>query len=245
MSITTDKTQQTEANIKRVIRLSQMASLLKTKRFMNWFTSTESRFAWATPRLFERLQRDLYFQVDSFAAGTNRILDLAEQCSDAAQIYASLLDAKTKIRKSDLKFTFAAGDVAGQIMDFLSEGVQKPSAVNVGAQNERFYLFNAISSLAIYARARDTLSRSTNNSAFERLLLTLNEDYLLKGYPHDLLAHDADDIRSGRPEIVAIALKPDYCSTYILTCEAKAAGVSLEGMRVVPMKASTKHQYAA
>jgi hypothetical protein len=245
MSTINEKNQQTEVIVKLVTRLSQVASLLKTKRFQSWFNSTESRFEWATPRLFERLQRDLYFQVESKAEGSEKLAELSEQCLAAAELYASLLPGNTKIRKPELKFTFTADDVAGQIIDFLAEGVEKPSATHVGAQNERFYLFNALSSLAIYARARDTLERSTNNSSFESLLLSLDEDYLLKGYPHDLLAHDAQDVRSGRPDVIAIALKPDYCSTFILTSQAKDSGLSLTGMKVVAIKVSAKHQYAA
>lgn len=214
-----DKQALLEAYQNTAIYLSKLATLLRSKRFENWYFDTSTRFEWATVRLFTRLKKDLMFQIRQGLGREAKALDDTERL----QKFVKLIDEHVEwicrnhdvnLRLKDKAFTVRRGEsVENAILDFLSRR-DRSDLMRDKSSADSFYMWNGIGSLAIFARARDTLSKPTGHPQFERILSEMEEGYLLAGYPHDLLAHDAAVIRSGK-KVKALLMKKGYCSTFI------------------------------
>lgn len=209
--------------------LYQMAALLRSKRFHRFCQADASRFAWATPEVFARLRRDLMVQLTQALTGagassvsaTDCMLDLAEQCERQADAMAAATGAK--IRKADRSLKIAAcTNGAMDIVKFLSRTTMPdfvrydaPRNKPAGVANVGFYLRNALLSLITFVQAADTLLYPLDNPAFERILAGVETGWLLEGYPHDLLAYDAHNIRL---QVIpkAIAVRQSYCATHFV-----------------------------
>lgn len=213
--------------------LVHLSALLSQKRFAGWYSQNTSRFAWAGERLHEALRRDLMMQVDQCldrqskdAAAAHKFAILAAICARQSQYLDRQFDLKLK--RKDTAFAVPAGrSVEEVVFDMLSAslyGLLRDTSSS-GDAAERFYMWNAIGSLKTYVMCRDTLARPLSNPAFEKLLAGLDEDYMLRGYPHDLLAHDADDVRKGE-NVIGIRMVEQYCSTTLVK--------SVESMDDVP-----------
>lgn len=198
---------------KTTVFLGQVASLLRKKAFARWYASNESRFDWAGERLAAKLRRDLMFQVDQ-AVRARGLTDI-----EALKALADLIDRTVdetekqgalKITKKERSFITPRGaEVTESILQFLSRSDTKGM---VRELPDGFYVWNAVSSLMTYARARDTLANPTGDAVFETVLSELSEGYLVDGYPHDLLSHDAHDLRTGT-KYKALIMRTGYCST--------------------------------
>lgn len=199
---------------KTTVFLGQVASLLRAKRFASWYASNESRFDWAGERLFSKLRKDLIFQVKQAVSLNSEATDieLLHALADLIERVVSSVEAQNAVKNTKKEKSFAIprdADASELIFQFLSRGDTKGLIRDLP---DGFYVWNAISSLVTFARARETLVRSTGNTTFEKVLSGLNEDYLVGGYPHDLLAFDAHDVRTGIA-LKALLMRIDYCST--------------------------------
>ncbi|MCF6783356.1 hypothetical protein [Stutzerimonas stutzeri] len=209
--------------------LYQMGSLLRSKRFHRFYREDQSRFAWATAEVFARLRRDLTTQLTQALTGAGAssvpavecMLELAEQCERQADAMAAA--AQAKIRKADRSLKIAAGPGgAMDIVTFLSRTTMpdfvrydSPRNQPAAVANFGFYQRNALLSLITFVQAVDTLRYPLANPAFERILADVETDWLLEGYPHDLLAYDASNIRQQMiPK--AIAVRHSYCATHFI-----------------------------
>lgn len=208
-----------EAMKRTTVFLGQVASLLASKKFYSWYSSDEARFDWATPRVQGKLRKDLMFQVnqvfdlrlDKTVDTAERFLLLAERCKALGA--AAEFKHGIKNTKKEKQFTFTRGcEPADLIFGFLSKA---DTYGFIRDLEGGFYVWNAVSSLVTYVRARETLACPTNNETFERILQGLSEDYMVNGYPHDLIAHDAHDVRNGAP-IRALLIRDEYCSTQLV-----------------------------
>lgn len=87
---------------------------------------------------------------------------------------------------------------------------------NVGRGNEAFENNNILNETSIYITSLDTLMNKVPHIGFEDALSwAMNIDgYFTKGYPHDLLTHDANCCVRDRDKVVGIILNKDHCSTY-------------------------------
>lgn len=224
-----------------VAYLLRVAAILRHARFQRLFGSNDSRFGWATEELFAKLRRDFMFQVQMGFAVTREsdnqahLLALAEGCEQAANRLAKVAEIRvTKAMRAAGLPAGKAGDEAAII--FLSR-TQRPEELSASwlrqhgsrAMNDAytFDLNNALGSLGIFAASLDTLRHPVANSAFEAMLATLDTTWLLGGYPHDLLAHDANAIRNNQPS-KKLAYRKDYCSTYMLAANGENEGISFD-----------------
>lgn len=214
-----DKQALLEAYQNTAVYLSKLATLLRSKRFENWYFDTSSRFEWATVRLFTRLKMDLMFQIRQGLRREAKAMDDIERLQEFVNLIDEHVDwicrnYDVNLRLKDKAFTVPRGvPVETAILDFMSRRDRR-DLMKDKASADSFYMWNGIGSLAIYAQARDTLSQPTGHPQFERILSDMDEGYLLAGYPHDLLAHDAADIRSGK-KVKALLMKKGYCSTFM------------------------------
>lgn len=232
-----DKQAFNDALKKTTVFLGQVASLLKSKRFATWYASNESRFSWATERTFAKLRKDLMFQVNQAlprdipadASDIQRLQTLADLCD--LTVEAAEKDLATTNTKKEKQFVFRKEtSTAEAVFAFLSHGDTRGL---IRELPNGFYIWNAVSSLITYARARETLAISTGNTVFERVLSGLNEDYVVNGYPHDLLSFDAHDVRTGVP-VKALLMRNEYCSTQMVKQDEDL--LPFEGGQVIHFK---------
>lgn len=195
----------------------QMATLTKKREFAGWINAWNPRFDWAGETLQKKLLKDLLVQVNQALDRDEKALGIAkkfrllsQQCDELAQRYESLSKQKVLKREKRPQLDENIG-LHQAITCFLSRsGCQLTGALDTG-----FYTRNAVDALLIYSRSRDTLENRLDNQHFEGFLASMDEHYLLEGYPHDLLAFDAHAIRQGEA-VKSIILKPDYCSTFLV-----------------------------
>lgn len=199
-----------------VVYLRKMANLLRSTAFANYYGGQPSRFAWATPMVFARLQKDLMFQVEQLIAhDTPKDAAwgaVAERCEQLADVICQNFGI-VAITKKETAFSVPRGtksDDAVSAILLAFEGRKMPERES----SRGFYVINALSSLRIFAEARLTLAKNTGNPIFEKVLLGIDTDWLLAGYPHDLLAHDGRTVRSGA-KILEHGLRKDYCCTFM------------------------------
>jgi|GEM_PF-5092498 len=80
---------------------------------------------------------------------------------------------------------------------------------------------NFLSSLAVLIESINTLANRTAHSGYEIMLFSLMKDvdYFVKGYPHDILAHDVRSLNDADNEYVAIAVNREYAASMMVTQE--------------------------
>ncbi len=199
---------------KTTVYLGQVASLLRAKRFADWYASNESRFVWAGDRLFNKLRKDLMFQVKQAVSRKDEATDieLLHALADLIDRVTCSVETQHDVKNTKKEKSFAIprdADASELIFLFLSRGDTNGLIRDLP---DGFYVWNAVTSLITFVRARETLARSTGNATFEKVLSGLQEDYLVGGYPHDLLSFDAHDVRTGI-DLKALLMRTDYCST--------------------------------
>lgn len=219
-SDTHTKEEMREQLTQELLYLARVTSLLKSRRFLTWYMRTPSRWSWAGSALFTKLQSLLMFQVDQALVResqelpvVDRIRLFADKCEKVMQDAAATQDIKIGAAQS--KFALAHGqDADKEICRLLGAypGLMRTAEV----VRDTFYVRNGLGSFQIYALARETIARGSGNKHFDQLVLDpLDEDYLVKGYPHDVLTHDANDVRVGA-KVRAVVLQEDYCSSHLL-----------------------------
>lgn len=222
---------------KGAIFLFQLSHAIRSRSFKTWFGSTESIWNFGTPRLFLRLQRDLIFQVNQLVR--SRETDQAFQVclSLAADLEKAALRIelaeKLKIRKADKRFRMESGtDFATALLSVFPDFTLDAFLIEGD-----FYLRNSISSLRIYAMARITLAEKTGNHDFDSLIASFTEEYLVDGYPHDVLSHDAGAIREGK-RVTHVLIRQEYCSTW-LVLEGEDIPAQT-GFKIIPINKSLR-----
>lgn len=198
--------------------LSALAALLESKRFAAYMADNSSRFTWATEALHDKLRKDLFFQIKQ---GIDVRFDDNVSLIHALGLTAAVCDAEIKRLSAnwDLRLPKKARSfpvprdttLESKIWNLFSN---RPPAPTIKDTGRPFYLWNSIDALETFVKARRTLSRDTGHKAFEAFLTTLSEPYLLEGYPHDVLAHDADTIVNGQRKVVGLLVRKDWCSTW-------------------------------
>lgn len=205
------------------ILLRQTASLMRNAKFVRWFKTDTTRFAWDSTELHAKLRSIFSYQLNS---AVNKRFELSFDESLIA--FADLCDAVADsfIERYELKRTVADGRFS-----FQRDGNKTIAIYNL--MKKRKYLFysflpkceiyhnsdfflvrNVISELELYVKSRMTLEHDTGNVKFEKILADLNPktDYFLSGYPFDLFAIDAELVREKHP-CYGIAINKNYCST--------------------------------
>lgn len=200
--------------------LAQVGALLKSRQFQAWLKERPCRFAWATEELYDRLDRDLSFQVGQALPQPRREQpkELGALLKQLGVLCIKLSDEL--IRRFALKLTKKERKIAlteeFSFSSFLYSWLShRPLNRLARDEGNGFYIWNALNMLINYVKARETLQHDTGNAQFEKILSGVTLEYLLSGYPFDLLSHDAHDIRRG-VSVKALVLRNTYCSTYIV-----------------------------
>ena len=200
------------------IFLSKIASLFTSQRFHRYLERKESRFQWTSHRIFDRLHAEFFMQVKQ---GIN--VRISEDIAFSQQLFltSAVIEAEVKrltdrfglkLRKSDCQFTVPrAADYEGYVLALCQS--RPPAPINRD-KDRPFYLWNTVDSLVLYVKARRTLSTPTGHGRFDELLSSLEEDYLLSGFPHDLLVHDADAVTNPNRKVTGLLLHNEFCSTW-------------------------------
>lgn len=213
--------------------LAKLGGVIKSRRFKSWFEQKTSYLPWVTPVLFKRLHKDLMFQVrqchgtsrnlsdyDNLSALAVEMLEVANQIEESFNLAIKKADKHLTVRRDS--------GLADEIVSLFI------SAKKFGLFKEnRFYLFNALDSLFIYALSRRTLEKKTGVACFDNKLISMSESYLLDGYPHDLLAHDALSFAAGG-KIEYWLFNNEYCATH-LVFEGGCIPVTT-GYKCIPVK---------
>lgn len=219
---------------KTAVFIGQLGALISHKRFIKWisdYNDQSFRFDWATASLHRKLIDDLTFQIrqalpyesksDNFQ---KNIVDFGTLCTKLSETIIAKNDLK--IFKKDRKVKVSGdSDFESIVFEFLSD--HDTSFVVKDNNPNEFYVWNGVNSLMVHVRARQTLTQSTGNQDFEKLLLNINEGYLMDGYPHDLLSHDAHAIRSKKP-ILGIVMRKNYCSTHLIIADPKKFSTAID-----------------
>lgn len=230
-----------EANLAAIASATfyaRLASMLGSNKFKRFMANEVSVLPWATSAIFARLKKDLLSQLKQ--AVNDRDISLADALAEMAISSAKAADeflhqSGQNLPQSHRAFKWSDGDVTAQIVAFLDTHPAPPAPGAVGASAyANFYLRNSVSSLAIYASSRLTLSAPTGHRKFDELLAGVTEAYVLSGYPHDLLSSEASAIRSGQ-KLDAIMLRREYCSTWTVRAGDTPPVVSATEWRSVAM----------
>lgn len=206
--------------------LYQVASVLGTKKFHWFFRANESRFHWTTDRLHDRLRKDLMLQANQLLSRRRNDAGDAEYLKRLGEVigtYADSVCAKYNVDLTQAEKTYPMPrSTTGinlqtkhykSLFDMIVEECVDLDLVRDAAPTQGFYVGNLLSSMRIYLESRYTLVEPFASRKFEKMLNELSEEYLLDGYPHDILAHDAVWVRAGR-ERSALALRKEYCSSW-------------------------------
>lgn len=200
---------------KTSVFLARLSSLLRSKRFRAWYCEEKSRFDWAGERLFAKLRKDLAYQLaQAVGPGELKTHDfvLLEMNADLLDAAVHSLETQHEIKNTKTEKSFRIprdADVSELVFGFLGRFNREGMLREIP---HGFYIWNSIFSLRTFVQARETLIRSTGNPVFEKVLSGLTEDYLVNGYPHDLLAFDAQDVRDG-VKLKALLVRSEYCSS--------------------------------
>ncbi|MEH6688764.1 MAG: hypothetical protein V7693_16060 [Halopseudomonas sabulinigri] len=218
-----------QAVLQTITFLRNAAVLLCHRTFRSWFKNDKARFECSGSALASKLRKDLMLQVNQAMPSDHAGADdfkkfdaLAVLCTTQADLLA-VKSQQTKAKgKQGMTLPRSRLDAEKAIYSILSDCNWFALKRTNNLPGE-FYVWNALSSIITYARSRDTLANGTGNNAFDTMLSGLDENYLVSGYPHDLLCHDAATVRSGEAPY-AIMLNPDYCSTYAVSSESEMVG---------------------
>lgn len=232
-----EKAKLTEQMKEAACFLFTVSNLLKSKRFQSWLVRPEVRFDWADQAVLERLQKELSFQlrqaIDIREAKDQptvlQLIHFAGLLSDAANDIEGRFGFTVK--QKDTKLVVPKGESFSEhLYAFLSH---KDIDV-LRNKNVDFYLRNALDALVIYTRARETMECDTGNQVFEKLLDSLKSDYLIKGYLHDILCHDAHLCRT-KQNVRALLVRKSYCSSFAVFRDEDVPAVH-DDFRVIQMK---------
>lgn len=219
-TLTTDQEEAKENARRTAIFISKISSLISSRRFHAYVASNASRFEWASERIFDRLRFEFFLQVSQ---GCN--IRMSEDVPYSQQLWltSAVCNAEVerltkafdlKLRKKDTAF------VVPRSADFEDEvyklSQMRPPAPRMHDSQRPFYLWNTIDALILFVESRRTLSVPTGHIKFDQFLCTLDEDYLLSGYPHDILVHEVKSVTSRPDKVIGLALKKDWCSTWTI-----------------------------
>lgn len=202
--------------------LAQSGCILRSKRFHKYVVTTEGRFEWVTDNIQAKLIADLMFQVRWSMPSRSSVPRDELSMADQFNIIADQCDAEVlrlenlhgvDVPKKEKTFAVRKGEnFEDNLYEFFSRKCKGPFLKDL---HRPFYLWNVLESFTTFVRAKRTLTHDTGHKAFEKFLASLKENYLLKGYPHDILAHDAEAVRN-EEKPYAILVRKSYCSTAII-----------------------------
>ncbi len=233
--------EQTERVNHAQVYLRQLASLLRHRTFASWYADNSSRFEWAGKAVHERLRRDFIFQIAQSVRGdheTDSTADLLARFADKCDAMAAQIIETYgfTVKAAEARFTFSRDMSRTEtIFNFVE------SRPNIQEADYRFNTFEVRNGFWAFTRlveSRMTLSHHTGHEGFESVLRGLTEDYMLTGYPHDVLAFDATAARNNRP-LAGLLLRNGWCSSQWLETEAQVAQYSTkEGVTIHRLKRS-------
>lgn len=237
-----EKSEARQHSILTATFLARLSGLLTDKRFHTFMGDDAARFDWATGEIQARLRKDLCFQLRQ---GLNIRFDDDASLIDQLKLTAGVCEAEISrlqmrwdfdLPKKAWRFVVPRGsDFATEVFS-LFEG--RPDAPKIKDMNRPFYLWNSIDALNTYIAVRKTLAVDTGHAKLEAFLSGLTEEYLLSGYPHDILAHDVRTVLSGGKKILGLLVRKEWCSTW--TVDQKMASeqglTEREGFDFVAMR---------
>jgi len=236
-----------------VTLLLQAGAILRHSQFQRWINSNDSRFPWADERVLAKLRRSFFDgMTSSLPASLARsaqtpesiigvaadVLNEAAGClAGAAGISIAAKDRRFALpRTSSPGATFTGilsrSDIGDVVRDVCAAGRLSPAVQSAAS------ILNDVHKLV---GSLDTLRFGTNNKPFEQLLGSVDTQWLLSGYPHDLLFCDADAIRRLGSEVTRIAVNRHYCSTWIETrTEPFPDSVITDDFRVIRLSGGSR-----
>lgn len=206
-----------------VITLRTAAALFRHRAFIEAFYSNSTRFAWATRPVFDKLRTgiQLYSMARRFTElGSLRTdWDAVAEVFDQAATAAALRHGIQELTRQETACCLSVGDFFRNVeTSRLVRDMQHGSDVA-----------DLLFRLEIHFQSVLTLQVSTGHPIFEKTLAGVQTEWILSGYPDDLLSSDARLIRAGEP-VVRHLLNTDYCSTHM----------DIEGER--PVRVSSSYQ---
>lgn len=201
---------------KRAIAYAKISHLLTTRKFHSWFLCNDSRLGCCNEVVHERLRADLYYSMISLIDRESRTKPpkarlklIADAFKDTSIEFEARVTGNIFLKEK--VFSFKNNSVSKDILDFFKEIDFTGSDYTIPDS----YLRDFMLWLKHYAAARLTISEDTANSQFEDMLKELTPEYLISGYPYDILCHDANVIREKPESVVMIARTKAYCSSYM------------------------------
>lgn len=216
-------TDQEEAKLnarRTCIFLSRFSKLMSSRRFHAYVANNRSRFEWASERICDRLRHELFLQI-----GQGCSIRASENAPHSQQLWLTSVACEAEIErlckahnltlsKKDTTFVIPRSDSYEDEIYKLSQ--LRPTPPRIHDSGRPFYLWNSIDALITFIEARHTLTTDTGHEKLERWLHNLDEDYLLSGFPHDVLVHDVKTVTNRPDKIIGIIMRKDYCSTWTM-----------------------------
>lgn len=220
------------------ISLYQLSDIIGSKRFLSLLDSKHGRFKTDISPIVCKLKSDFDFQLQqSIDSGFKReyrqstgqrnvpmqeaLPVMAKQISTLAD---SICEDDVAITQKDKRFTVPRGQPIDLCIYTAFNGSRcyEINRTIVSIQNtsysvdSSFDVRNFISSLGVLIESLNTLDHPTGAADFDNLVETLidNTRYFTDGYPHDLLAIDASQVKTGELPL-HINYNEKYCSTFI------------------------------
>jgi hypothetical protein len=214
-----------------IVSIMKVAELLNKKSFVWAFFDESCRFG-QKPWLFEKLRNDMLFQWDQqfyrptgfnlnrqYTVGPADIAAAGKATADGLSHWAYKTAEKhnIKILKKEMRLgAVAPGDVTECALRLLSRDVLLDASATNGFEGpSMFYYWNTLHSLRTFFKAKHTLTNTTGCNRFEKAMYNAlqNSEYVINGYPHDLLVHDVETLekRQGKPLTLVI------CNSYLST----------------------------
>lgn len=229
--------------------LHRIADAITQPRVLKLIEANDSRFGsdgtGSVEDLHDKLRHDFDFQLQQalcIHSSQYHVLSLAEKLDAMSEKLSDLANElshswRVKLKKSDQRFTVPKYfRLQGQLSWLVVEAEPHRMALEQSrAPDHPDYLWKrggqiAEASQFIHAfyklvLAKDTLSEDTGLMFYEDLLTQYGNkiEWLIKGYPHDLLVHDRLRLAGGVGEdYLGIGIMADRCSTWTITTESES-----------------------
>jgi len=217
--------------------LYRASSFVGSKRFLSFFNSEIFRFSGDPSALFTKLRGTFLMQMrqsldveycTGWKAGggiySHIPVDVAaNQIASQLKTMADKLGGQYVVRKADKHFIVPRNtDLLDSIYrEFNMETTQTTNLVLCGLDTplssfRTFEIRNFLCEFGKFTESLHTLARETSNPGYEKMLSKLinNIDWFVDGYPHDILAHDAWNIRHD-DTINTVKVRREYCSSLV------------------------------
>ncbi len=254
-------------NISFAIMLYQLASFIRSPRFIRFLNSNDSRFAFQSNAVHNKLRHDFWYQAKQAASlyftrpyiklGIRPIdipkKTMAQHLSGKLQSMADDLFSDLPIKKTDKQFRLPrGGDLVKHLQTVFNSTLERPRyqfAIHDRLIHDKyFYEENLFNHFLLYIEARHTLAFETAHEHYEAMLSDIAnkpDDFFMNGYPLDIYAHDALALRRDKKNnITAIQCNKAYASTVLisdsLSPDAALNGNNPENYRAYKMNSTDR-----